>query len=1040
MFNFEQVIIFDEEGKLMQKMLKNRRILLIVWIVIAILFAANQPNLKQIINQKGEATIPKNEPSEIASQMIDKMGTSKGDSLLLVFNDNKKISDNEMKDIENGINKLNKNKDKLKITKIIDPFGMPEAKDQLISKDNTTLITEVFFEKGTRDSSTVISDFRNAVKDIKVKHYITGSLAISNDYVSDVAKGVDKSSVLTIGFILVVLILMFRSVVTPVVSLLSVGISYICSMGIIGILVNRFNFPVTSFTQMFVILVLFGIGTDYHILLFNRFKEELSKGSSVEEAVIKSYKTAGKTILYSGLTVFMGFASLTFVKFPVYRSANAVAIGIAVLLIEIMTLTPLIMRILGEKLFWPSKSSSGHKENRFWGKLSSVSVNHPVISLIVVAAMLAPIIIFNTPKLSFDSIKDLSVNDPSVKGFNIVSDKFGSGKVMQTTIVIKDKKSMGNNECLEIIDDLTEKLKGMNGIKEVSGPTQPKGSVIEDLYTDSQTGKVASGLSDADSGVKKVQNGIDTMNNSMSSPDFSPVQNLINGTGSLQNGMDAVTSGLEKINTGIDQGADGADSLASGTAQLKTGVSSINAALSTISGKITDINNGYNTLGQGYKSLPSYVGQLRQLASMMQASIIRINAKLPNDPDAIALKVMVGKLEGSLDSLTTAINTANGNYDILTSGLSQVNAGLKKVIDSTGPQSDLVVGINNLENGENALSEGLKRGSAGESQVIQSMAQLRNGADKVKSGEVSLYSGLNSLGSGVTQLKGGMNKSSGGLNSISNGIDKSSSFLTQLTNTKNFYIPKEELNNPDIKEMLDMYMSPDRKTAKLTVTFNSEPYSDSSINHIKDINTFVKNELKGTKLSDAEIGIAGATSNSYDLKNIATHDITFTQIIVLSAIFILLILVIKSFWIPVYIIGALITAYYTSLSATSFISKILFKSAKEGLSWNVPFFAFVMIAALGVDYSIFLMRRFREYPELSGKDAIDVAAKNIGGVIMSAALILTGTFATMYPSNIIVLMELAICVDIGLFLLGFILLPAAIPALMSLEERISKNK
>lgn len=1028
-----------KEEKYMKQILKYRWVLLAIWIITMLLFAANQPNLKQVINQKGEATIPDNEPSNIASQMLNKMGNSKGESLLVVFNDDRKISDEEMKDIEKGISKLNESKNKLEITNIVDPFNTPEAKDQLISKDNTTLIIPISIQKGKRDSKTVISDLEAAVKDIKVKHYITGSLAINNDYVNDVAKGVDKSAAITVVFILIVLILMFRSVVTPVISLLSVGVAYFCSMGIIGILVNRFGFPITSFTQMFVILVLFGIGTDYHILLFNRFKEELSKAVSIDEAIANSYKTAGKTIVYSGSTVFIGFASLTFVQFPVYRSANAVAIGIAVLLVEMMTLTPILMRIIGKKLFWPSKSSAGHKESVFWGKASAISVKHPVLSLLVVALILAPVIIFNTTKLSFDNIKDLSVNDPSVKGFNIVSDKYGTGKVMQTTIVIENKETMDNNEDLAIIDSLTNKLKKVNGIKEVSGPTQPKGTIIEDLYTDSQTKTVVNGMSDANNGVNKIKDGLDTMSNSISTPDFSPVVDLINGTGNLQNGMDDITAGLKKIDAGIEQGANGADNLASGISQLKIGVQSINGGLQNISGKITEINNGYNTLGLGYKALPQTIAQLKQLTAMMQGSITRLDAKLPNDSDVGALKVMNAKMASSLESLTSAIDTANGNYDKLTDSLSKVNAALNTVIDSTNSQSKLVTGIDELESGAKALSDGLKKGSAGQQQVITSMAQLKNGAEKIKSGQSSLYSALNSLGSGMTALKDGINKGSSGLTTISDGINKSNDFLTQLTSTKSFYIPKEAFNSSNIIKMLDMYMSKDRKIVKLTVTLNSEPYAENSINLKNDINTFVQNQLKGTKLSTASIGIAGATSSSYDLKNIATHDIIFTQIIVLAAIFILLLLVIRSFWIPVYIIGSLIVTYYTALSATAFISKFIFSSAKEGLSWNVPFFAFVMIASLGVDYSIFLMSRFKEYPNLSKKEAITFAARNIGGVVMSAAIILAGTFATMYPSNIVVLMELAICIVIGLFLLGFILLPIAIPALTALSEIISKK-
>ena len=84
-----------------------------------------------------------------------------------------------------------------------------------------------------------------------------------------------KTEVISIIFILVV-ILVFRSPVVPIVSLLTVGISYLVSMGIIAQL-DQFNFPFSNFTQVFVVVVLFGVGTDYNILLYTRFKEELSK-------------------------------------------------------------------------------------------------------------------------------------------------------------------------------------------------------------------------------------------------------------------------------------------------------------------------------------------------------------------------------------------------------------------------------------------------------------------------------------------------------------------------------------------------------------------------------------------------------------------------------------------------------------------------------------------------------------------------------------------------------------------------------------------
>jgi putative drug exporter of the RND superfamily len=1020
----------------MRKLIQYRWILLTVWLAATILFALNQPDIKHILSDKGEATIGDNAPSKIASQMLNKMSNSKGDNLILVFYDEKELSDEDMKSIESGIDGLKDKEKELGITEMIDPFGTPEAKDLLVSSDKTTLLVQITYEQGNRDRDMVIKDYENAVKEIPVTHYITGETAISNDYMKTVSKGVDKSAVITVIFILLVLILMFRSVITPLVSLFAVGISYVCSMGIIGILIHAFDFPITSFTQMFIILVLFGIGTDYHILLLNRFKEELSHSLSVDDAIVTSLRTAGKTILYSGLTVFIGFLSLSFVQFPIYRSANAVAIGIAVILVEIITLTPVFMKLLAKKLFWPSKTSTGHKESKFWARMASTSVKHPVISLIAVALIIVPVILFNTAKLSFDSMSDMDPNIPSIKAFHIIADKFGGGKAMPVSLVIENDQPMDNNGALAVIDNLTETLKTVDGIKTVSGPTQPKGEAIEDLYTNNQIQTVTDGLLGAGEGITKVTEGLDKIEDNLKVPDFSKVDELSNGTGDLSVGMTAITAGLKAVDEGISQGADGANSLVSGIKELKTGVNSLNIGLTDISENFKKLKSGYNTLGESYKSIYSSIDQLKQLELAMEGSLAKIDGKLPNDPDVAALKAMLGKLSASIEGLSQGMNLANTNYDTLTAGLTQIDNALTTVIASTSPNSDLVAGINKLEAGAKVLSSGLKDGSAGQEKIISNMAQLETGADSIRNGVTTLSESLNGLSSGISDLKDGIHASKDGLNTISDGIDQGSDFLTELTATKSFYIPEDGFNNEDIDKMLNTYMSDDRKSAELTINLDTEPYADSSIRLIDKINEVVSNQLEGTSLSKAEFGIGGATAASKDMSDMAVHDITFTQCIVLISIFVLLVVVIKSFWIPVYIVGSLITAYYTALSATAFLSGLLFNNP-NGMAWNVPFFSFVMIAALGVDYSIFLMERFKEYPDLPAKEAIIMAAKNVGGVVMSAAIILSGTFATLYPSNLVVLMELAICVIIGLILLSMILLPVVIPALITLQEKIT---
>ncbi len=115
----------------------------------------------------------------------------------------------------------------------------------------------------------------------------------------------------------------------------------------------------------------------------------------------------------------------------------------------------------------------------------------------------------------------------------------------------------------------------------------------------------------------------------------------------------------------------------------------------------------------------------------------------------------------------------------------------------------------------------------------------------------------------------------------------------------------------------------------------------------------------------------------------------------------------------------LLLSYYASLGISELLSKFLLDV--DQLSWNVPFISFIMIVALGVDYCIFLMMR---YNELDGAPAerIKSASRHIGGIVLSAALILGGTFAALIPSGVHTLIQVAFVV-IGLFLLGFLTMP-----------------
>jgi putative drug exporter of the RND superfamily len=223
-------------------------------------------------------------------------------------------------------------------------------------------------------------------------------------------------------------------------------------------------------------------------------------------------------------------------------------------------------------------------------------------------------------------------------------------------------------------------------------------------------------------------------------------------------------------------------------------------------------------------------------------------------------------------------------------------------------------------------------------------------------------------------------------------------------------------------------MSNDRKVMTMDVIFEANPYSNEAMAQVAEIEEAVERATKGTKLENAEVAIGGITSTNADLDTMSGQDYSRTVILMLVGIGIILVFLFRSIIMPIYIIGSLILTYYTAMAVNEVIYVDIL--GYSGISWAVPFFAFVILVALGVDYSIFLMDRFNEYKNLSISEAMLLSMKKMGTVIISAAVILGGTFAAMMPSGMMSLLQIASILLVGLFLYAFIMLPLFIPVLV----------
>lgn len=496
----------------MKKSIRQYTFSFVIWILITAIALFTMPNVNQLTREHGSVNLPNSAQSQRAEKIQDtKWGHHLANTyeVVAVFNNgNSKLTSKQQGRINKTISKLQNHKSRYGIKNITAPQDNAITQKQLISKDKTTEIVQLSVSKKHGTIKHVNKQLSNAIKTSHVSTYVTGSDVLNDDFSGAVQEGIKKTEVISVIFIFIVLLLVFRSVVTPLISLLTVAVSFLTSFSIVTNLVKSLGFPFSNFTQVFMVIVLFGIGTDYNILLYNQFKENLGKGMGTLEATKDAWKKAGRTILYSGSSLLIGFTSLALAKFSLYQSAVGVAVGVAVLLIVLLTLNPFFMAVLGKKMFWPEKRFTGESNSRIWRRLSTTAVGHSIISLVLVFVILLPIGLSYQKHLNYDDTAEISSKISSKKGLQVVEDHFSKGTAEPVTIYIHANHKLNRESDLMVIDRLTNQLKKDNDVKSVMSVTQPGGTKISQLYLNNQLSQLTGQLGTASSSLSQLQSGM----------------------------------------------------------------------------------------------------------------------------------------------------------------------------------------------------------------------------------------------------------------------------------------------------------------------------------------------------------------------------------------------------------------------------------------------------------------------------------------------------------------------------------------------------
>jgi RND superfamily putative drug exporter len=251
-------------------------------------------------------------------------------------------------------------------------------------------------------------------------------------------------------------------------------------------------------------------------------------------------------------------------------------------------------------------------------------------------------------------------------------------------------------------------------------------------------------------------------------------------------------------------------------------------------------------------------------------------------------------------------------------------------------------------------------------------------------------------------------------------------------NDDSFYLPPEVFDNPDFARGLKQFLSPDGHAAQMIITHQGNPATSEGISHIDAIRDAAFEAVKATPLADAKIYLAGTAAAYKDTADGAKYDLIIAAMAALGLILLIMMFITRSLIAALVIVGTVAL----SLGASFGISVLVWQYILGiQLYWIVLAIAVILLLAVGADYNLLLISRFKEETHAGLKTGIIRAMAGTGGVVTSAGLVFAATMSSFVFSDLRVLGQMGTTIGLGLLFDTLIVRSFMTPALATLLGR-----
>ena len=415
---------------------KHPWIVIAVWLLIAGGLSAG-PMLQSVTSNDSGKALPAGAESRRADTLLQRaFPDAQGTPFIVVFGSTATLSAADVALVKDGLSWLRSGVEPVSGARI---ESAPDGKGALIFATLKGNPGDAAF----RDSIQRIRDHFGTTEGAggsAMQVRVTGPGGLITDVYKIFLNADVKLLIGTVLLVLVLLLLIYRSPVLPFVPLLTVGVGYFVAGSILANIAKALGVTLSGQATSLMVILLFGAGTDYGLLLIARYREYLRIETDSRAALANALAGTWEAIAASGLTVTLAVLTLAFARYGDYKAfAPVLGLGVFVTLVASLTLMPALLAVLGRRAFWPRVPRIGTAaEHRRWQRVAEFVAAGPRRAIVGVTALLVLLALgalFYSPRFSFT--EDFLRSMPSSQGYTLLEQHFAKGALAPTNVMFQ---------------------------------------------------------------------------------------------------------------------------------------------------------------------------------------------------------------------------------------------------------------------------------------------------------------------------------------------------------------------------------------------------------------------------------------------------------------------------------------------------------------------------------------------------------------------------------------------------------------------------